>query len=175
MSRLVASGALALLLLGGGSPAAAPARPAPAARAGDGPATVDYSAPVPAPVRVVLAFRPPADRFSAGHRGVDLATHPGEAVRAAGDGVVSFAGDVAGRGVVVIAHADGISTEYEPLAPSVRAGQPVTRGQPLGTVSGTHRDCAPDRCLHWAARRGDIYLDPMSLLRPLGPVRLLPW
>ena len=30
-------------------------------------------------------------------------------------------------------------------------------------------------CLHWGARRGDTYLDPLSLLRPLGPVRLLPW
>jgi hypothetical protein len=30
-------------------------------------------------------------------------------------------------------------------------------------------------CAAWGARRGDIYLDPLELLRPLGPVRLLPW
>jgi murein DD-endopeptidase MepM/ murein hydrolase activator NlpD len=175
MSHRALTGVLALLLAGGGVGAlpAAPSRPAVV----DDPAgaPVDYRPPVPAPVRVVLAVRPPAGPYGAGHRGVDLATHPGEPVRAAGAGVVRFAGDVAGRGVVVIAHADGVSPEYEPLAPSVRAGQAVARGQPIGTVSGTHRDCDPGRCLHWAARRDGAYLDPMTLLAPLGPVRLLPW
>ena len=37
---------------------------------------------------VLTAFRPPADRFGAGHRGVDLAAQPGSDVRAAGSGRV---------------------------------------------------------------------------------------
>ncbi|MEO6502329.1 MAG: M23 family peptidase, partial [Jatrophihabitantaceae bacterium] len=45
----------------------------------------------------------------------------------------------------------------------------------IGVVRGAHRSCAPAPCLHWGARRGEAYLDPMSLLRPLGVVRLLPW
>jgi murein DD-endopeptidase MepM/ murein hydrolase activator NlpD len=135
---------------------------------------VRYEAPV-TPVRVERRFDPPQRRFGPGHLGVDLETSPGAAVRAAADGVVTFAGPVAGRGVVVVRHADGVSTEYEPLRPAVAREAVVVRGQVLGRVAGAHGTCAPGRCLHWGARRGDEYIDPLLLLVPLGPVRLLPW
>jgi murein DD-endopeptidase MepM/ murein hydrolase activator NlpD len=106
---------------------------------------------------------------------VDLAAPAGAAVLAAGSGVVGFAGPVAGHGVVVLLHPDGISTEYEPLAAVVVPGQRVVAGQRIGTVTGAHRGCAPATCLHWGARRATAYLDPRSLLAPLGVVRLLPW
>jgi murein DD-endopeptidase MepM/ murein hydrolase activator NlpD len=129
-------------------------------------------------LRVLKPFTPPVERYGAGHLGVDLAAAAGGAVLAAGSGVVRFAGPVAGHGVVVLVHPDGISTEYEPLAAVVAAGQRVTAGQRIGTVRGVHRGCAAG-CLHWGARRGSghppEYLDPMSLLAPLGVVRLLPW
>ena len=147
---------------GGGSPAQAGTQVA---------ATATYRAPV-APVRVLRGFDPPSTRYGAGHLGVDLAVHG--PVRAAGAGTVTFAGPVSGRGVVVVLHPDGIRTEYEPLAPAVTRGQVVAAGQVLGVVAGVHRGCAGP-CLHWGARRGEVYLDPLALLRPLGPVRLLPW
>ena len=141
-------------------------------------ATMPYRPPLAA-VRVLRAFAPPADLYGAGHRGVDLAASAGVAVLAAGSGVVRFAGSVAGRGVVVLAHPDGISTEYEPVAAVVAPGQRVAAGQRIGSVRGAHRGCPPAGCLPWRARRGNssppAYLDPMSLLRPLGVVRLLPW
>jgi murein DD-endopeptidase MepM/ murein hydrolase activator NlpD len=162
-------------LLASGHPPARPAgEPSRSAKLGS-PAPVAYSAPLPAPVRVIHPFAAPSDPYAAGERGVDLASRPGEVVRAAGRGVVSFAGSIAGHGVVVLRHPDGISTEYEPVDASVRAGATVSGGQPIGTVSGTHPGCAPGRCLHWGARRAGVYLDPMSLLQPLGVVRLLPW
>jgi murein DD-endopeptidase MepM/ murein hydrolase activator NlpD len=105
---------------------------------------------------------------------VDLATVPGEPVRAAGSGIVTFAGFVAGRGVVVVQHPDGLRTEYEPVAPAVRAGGSVAAGERIGMVSGQHDSCRPDGCLHWGARRGSTYIDPLSLLEPLGVVRLVP-
>jgi murein DD-endopeptidase MepM/ murein hydrolase activator NlpD len=129
---------------------------------------------VPVPGAVVRPFEPPPSPYAAGHRGVDLAAPAGSAVHAAADGVVRFAGPVAGRGVLVIAHADGITTEYEPVRPLVRAGARVAGGQVVARVAGRHAGCAAS-CLHWGARRGGAYLDPMSLLRPLGPVVLLPW
>src|SRR5689334_2947117 len=137
------------------------------------PAAVTYLAP--APLHVVRAFEAPATPFGPGHRGVDLATRTGAAVRAAAAGVVSFAGAVAGRGVVVVQHADGVSTEYEPVIPTVRRGATVRGGQLLGHVHGRHGGCAPGACLHWGARRDGVYFDPLLLLAPLGPVRLLPW
>lgn len=135
---------------------------------------VRYTLPLSAPVRVVRGFSPPATRYGPGHLGVDLAARPPLAVLAAADGTVRFAGRVAGRQLVVLAHADGIRTEYEPLTPAVRVGAVVRRGQLLGVVSGRHRGC-PGVCLHWGARRGAAYVDPLSLLRPLAPVRLMPW
>ena len=167
------------LLAMAGVVAGAAAGAASAGPAG-GPATggsVTYSIPV-TPVRVVRAFTPPATRYAPGHLGVDLAVPPGAVVRAAAAGVVRFAGSVAGRGLVVVLHADGVSTEYEPLAISVRTGAAVTHATVLGRVRGAHgpaATCAPGRCLHWGARRGGSYLDPLLLLRPLGPVRLLPY
>lgn len=136
-------------------------------------ASVGYTPPVP--VVVVRPFEPPPGPYAAGHRGVDLATAPGTVVRSAADGRVRFAGTVAGRGVVVIEHRDGVATEYEPVAALVTAGQAVARGQAVGRVEGVHGTCPPDRCVHWGARRGEEYLDPLRLLRPLAPVRLLPW
>jgi murein DD-endopeptidase MepM/ murein hydrolase activator NlpD len=95
-------------------------------------------------------------------------------VVAAGAGVVVFAGSVAGRPVVSVAHDGGLRTTYEPVTPSVRAGQAVARGDPIGTLAPGHPGCTAAACLHWGLRRGEVYLDPLSLLRP-PEVRLLPW
>ena len=75
----------------------------------------------------------------------------------------------------MIEHSDDVLTEYEPVTPAVSVGERVPRGRPIGRVHGTHLTCGPGRCLHWAARRGGTYFDPLTLLARLGPVRLLPW
>ena len=167
-----------MVLIGLGAPFVLPASadrsfriPAPRAAG----AYVRYRAPLVGRIVVLRPFEPPPSPYGAGHRGVDLAASRGTVVVAAASGRVSFAGQVAGRGVVVVTHADGVRTEYEPVRPLVAAGQQMSAGQPIGLLRGTHDQCAPDRCMHWGARRGDLYIDPMLLLRPLGPVRLLPW
>jgi murein DD-endopeptidase MepM/ murein hydrolase activator NlpD len=135
---------------------------------------VTYRAPV-AQLQVVRPFDAPATPYGPGHRGVDLAVHRGQVVRTAAAGIVTFAGSVAGRGVVVVAHADGVRTEYEPVRAAVRAGAVLAADAVVGRVDGTHGSCAPGRCLHWGARRGAEYFDPLLLLARLGRVRLLPW
>lgn len=116
----------------------------------------------------------PPEPWAAGHRGVDLALADGSAVRASADGVVAFAGRVAGRGVVSIDHADGVRTTYEPVSAVVGRGEQVSGGQVIGQVDGQGH-CEPDHCLHWGARRGpDNYLDPLSLLTEEVVIRLLP-
>ena len=127
----------------------------------------------PADGEVTRPFDPPPDRYGAGHRGVDLAGAPGSAVLAAGDGVVVFAGMVAGRPVVSVDHPGGLRTTYEPVEGVVGAGQPVARGTVLGTLAAGHEGCPVEACLHWGLRRGEDYLDPLSLLEP-PEVRLLP-
>ncbi|MGI5357727.1 peptidoglycan DD-metalloendopeptidase family protein [Streptomyces sp. CA-252508] len=131
---------------------------------------------------VVRGWEPPASAYGPGHRGVDLSAPPGTEVRAAAAGRVSFAGPVAGRGVLSITltatGAPPLRTTYEPVRPRVRPGTEVAAGQVVAVVApGAGAHCAPV-CLHWGLRRGDTYLDPLSLLptallrRP--PSRLLP-
>jgi len=131
-----------------------------------------FTWPVPSP-HVVRAFDPPPQPWLAGHRGVDLAAQPGSPVLSAGPGTVVFAGQVAGRGVVSVDHADGLRTTYEPVEPAVRAGDAMIAGQTLGFLSAGHPGCPAAACLHWGLRRGDAYLDPLALLGR-GRVRLLP-
>jgi murein DD-endopeptidase MepM/ murein hydrolase activator NlpD len=149
--------------------------PSPAGAAPDAPdgRVALWTAPLPEPLTVGRPFEAPAHAYGPGHRGVDLVGAPGDPVRAAGHGVVVFAGMVAGRPVVSIDHPSGLRTTYEPVDPSVGAGQAVVRGSPIGTLLAGHAACAAEACLHWGARRGEAYLDPLTLLRP-PRIRLLP-
>lgn len=132
-----------------------------------------WVAPLPEPLTVTRPFDPPDHPYGPGHRGVDLGGHPGQDVRAAGAGTVVYAGQLAGRGVISIQHADGLRTTYEPVAAAVAAGFVVSIGQVIGTLDAGHAGCPASACLHWGLRRGEVYLNPLSLLR-VGPVRLLP-
>ncbi|WP_085214120.1 murein hydrolase activator EnvC [Streptomyces sp. Amel2xC10] len=127
---------------------------------------------------VVRAWEPPPTAYARGHRGVDLAAPPGAPVRAVAAGVVSYAGRVAGRGVIsVTLTGTNLRTTYEPVRPSVTKGTEVTAGQVLGTVEPTGSHCTTP-CLHWGLRQDKTYLNPLSLLPPWllskGPSRLLP-
>lgn len=129
--------------------------------------------PVDGPPRVVRGFDPPSVRWGPGHRGVDLSAQVGAEVRAAGAGRVTFAGPLAGRGVVVVAHRDGTRTTYEPVVPSVAVGDPVATGDVLGRLAATPGHCLPAACVHWGLLRGRVYLDPLALVR-VPRARLLP-
>jgi murein DD-endopeptidase MepM/ murein hydrolase activator NlpD len=130
---------------------------------------------------VLRGWEPPATVYAAGHRGVDLTASTGAPVRAVAAGTVSFAGRVAGRGVISVELAGTgdppLRTTYEPVTASVEKGEEVAAGQVIGTVGRTGSHCAAT-CVHWGLRRGETYLDPLSLLPPWllnrGPSRLLP-
>jgi murein DD-endopeptidase MepM/ murein hydrolase activator NlpD len=128
--------------------------------------------PVDAP-RIVRSFDPPAQPWLAGHRGVDLAAPPLSMVYAVGAGTVVYAGRLADRGVVSVAHPDGLRTTYEPVTSALHVGDVVAGGQRIGTLEAGHPGCPAVACLHWGLRRGEQYLDPLALLG-LGRVRLLP-
>jgi murein DD-endopeptidase MepM/ murein hydrolase activator NlpD len=85
---------------------------------------------------------------------------------------VRYAGGVAGRGVVTIAHANGLRTTYLPVRPSVRPGRSIAAGDVIGVVEDSGSHCRTP-CLHWGLLRGSLYLDPL-LLFGAGQVRLLP-
>lgn len=126
---------------------------------------------VPEPT-VVHGFDPPTDPYGPGHRGVDLAGSVGQVVRAALGGEVTFAGMLAGRGVVVVSHG-ATRTTYEPVRATVAVGDTVASGAPIGRLELTLSHCFPAACLHWGWIEGEVYLDPLRLVGG-GPIRLLP-
>lgn len=113
---------------------------------------------------VARGFEPPPFKYGRGHRGVDLAGVPGQPVLAAGSGTIAFAGQVAGRGVVSIDHPGGLRTTYEPVAGTLRAGDLVDAGVPIGSLDAGHLGCGHPACLHWGLRRGEDYLNPLTLI-----------
>jgi murein DD-endopeptidase MepM/ murein hydrolase activator NlpD len=162
LSRIVGCALLASLLwLTGWAPALAEAV-LPATR----------SWPLAGPVRVLREFDPPAVRWGRGHRGVDLAAAVGQPVLAAAAGTISFAGRVAGRGVVVVRHGL-LRTTYEPVRAAVVAGERVAAGTVIGMLtSGSH--CGARSCLHWGLIEGaQRYRDPLLLAPLAAGVRLL--
>ena len=126
---------------------------------------------------VLKMFDAPSPNWNRGHRGVDLAGAPDQPVYAAGAGTVVFAGELAGRPLVSIAHPGGLRTTYEPVRPSVRVGQLVVAGAVLGELESGHDGCTAAACLHWGAMWGAAsraeYVDPLGLLAST-PVRLKP-
>jgi murein DD-endopeptidase MepM/ murein hydrolase activator NlpD len=144
--------------------------------AAPGQARADGAGPAVWPLQpeptVVRPFDLPDDPWGAGHRGVDLLGRPGQEVHAALDGTVTFAGILAGRGVVVVDHG-ATRTTYEPVTPTVAVGASVPAGATIGTLAPGPNHCFPRTCLHWGLLRGEQYLDPLSLLG-VGRVRLLP-
>ncbi|MGW3268169.1 peptidoglycan DD-metalloendopeptidase family protein [Streptomyces sp. NPDC001056] len=193
MRRLVWCGALraapvvALALLAFGHLAwadASPARSGP----GPGPAPGPGSAGVPAVARVwpvgvrppvLRSWRPPATPYGPGHRGADLGAATGTPVRTVAAGRVSFAGRVAGEGVVTVElTGTDLRTTYEPVSPSVQKGDAVGAGEVIGVVERAGAHCGAASCVHWGLLRGETYLNPLALLPPWlldrGPSRLLP-
>ncbi len=155
----IAISTTAMLLLSPGTVCAAPADA--------------YDWPLLPRPTVVRPFDNPEHNWLPGHRGVDLAGVAGQTVLSAGDGVVVFAGTVAGKPVVSVDHDGGLRTTYEPVDASVTVGRRVWRGSVLGTLASGHPGCLAVACLHWGLRRGGEYLDPLGLIHA-EPLRLKP-
>ncbi len=130
----------------------------------------------PAPA-VTRAFDAPTPDWNRGHRGVDLAGTAGQPVYAAADATVVYAGTLAGRPLVSLAHRGGLHTSYEPVRAAVRTGQRVAAGTVIGELLAGHSGCPAAACLHWGAMWGSAsradYVDPLGLLQST-PIRLKP-
>ena len=142
--------------------------------------------------QVVHPFEKPAQRWSAGHRGVDLRVPENDRrVYAPAPGKVVFSGTVVNRKVLVLAHPDGRRSTFEPMDEALPVGTTVAAGEVIGTVAVTaggtserpYRRCSVP-CLYWGVRQGGVrgdgsgktaeYINPMSLLGSKEPSILLP-
>jgi len=142
-----------------------------ASHAASGGPVAEWSWPV-APPRILETYRAPAHAYGPGHRGIDVAAAEGAAVAAPDDGVVAFAGRVAGRGVLTIDHGDGIVSSFEPIDADVAVGDSVHRGQVIGRAAlGGHTDGGE---LHIGARQDGEYVNPLRFLGGIPRAVLLP-
>lgn len=102
------------------------------------------------------------------HRGVDFAAPSGTPVRAAGVGVVEFAGRQRGYGnVVVLKHRNGINTLYAHLrgfAGTLSAGDKVEQGDVIGYVGSTGWATGPH--LHYEYIVNGEQVDPLTAVQP---------
>jgi len=130
-----------------------------------------YAWPVLGPV--LRGFEPPPDPFGAGHRGIDIGAPFGSDIVSAQDGRVAFAGWVGGSLFISIDHPDGVRTTYSWIsAAHVAKGDQVTRGELIGQTGQGHPGSITPH-LHFGARVGTTYLDPMLLLEPANVAGLI--
>ena len=147
MTRLVTAALCCVLVL-----------PQPPARA----ATDDSLIP-PVDAAVSVGFTEPAHRFAPGHRGIDYAVPSGTRVRAAGAGMVTFAGRIGDVLAVTIAHDQGFESTYSSLSDVyVEEGDLVHPGTWIGAAGSAHPGGGDG--LHLGIKRGDAYADPALFL-----------
>ena len=106
--------------------------------------------------------------FARPHNGVDFAAPIGTPVRTIGEGKVEKAGFFGESGYMVkISHSSRWSTAYlhlSKIAPNVKAGATVARGQLIGAVGITGLSTGPH--LHFSLYDNGKYVDPMSTKLP---------
>lgn len=114
--------------------------------------------------------RHPFQRGWRAHTGVDYAAPTGTRVRAAGDGVVEFAGWKGGYGkAVILRHRSRYSTLYGHLSriePGLRRGQRVEQGEVIGRVGSTGWATGPH--LHYEFHVGGRARNPYAIAMPAG-------
>jgi len=103
-------------------------------------------------------------QLSARHLGVDFRGAIGDTVRAANRGVVAVVDSfVLAGNVIYIDHGAGVVTGYFHLSKQlVQPGDTVRRGQVIGLVGQSGRVTGPH--LHWAARYGEVTVNPLDLV-----------
>ncbi|RHW19412.1 M23 family peptidase [Sphingomonas gilva] len=103
------------------------------------------------------------------HSGVDVAKPAGTPLVAPADGVVILATDhpfTLEGNLLMIDHGMGLNSAFLHLSEiSVREGESVRRGQPIGRIGATGRATGPH--MHWGMKWNDARIDPLLLAGPM--------
>lgn len=146
--------------------------------------SVRWQAPVAGQLTVIHSFEKPAAKWSAGHRGVDLALEADGKVLAPAEGTVIFSGTVVDRQVITLEHPDGRKSSFEPVTDPLPVGSRVSAGDTIARLDPQVQHCPESHCLHWGVRepardqptasKGMDYINPLLLLGLEKPSVLLP-
>lgn len=145
------------------TPAATPAAVAAGDALADPPSTNGTSFRWPVRGRIISGFgaKPNGER----NDGINLAVPEGTSVKAAEAGTVIYSGnELAGYGnLVLVRHADGWVSAYAHNSQiSVKRGDPVKRGQTIGTAGMTGSVTAPQ--VHFELRKGAKPVNPLDYM-----------
>lgn len=102
------------------------------------------------------------------HNGVDIAAPKGSVIKSPANGIVALVHqDMFYTGkTMMINHGLGLSTVYAHMdSISVREGEVVKKGTPIGTVGATGRVTGPH--LHWGMTWKSTHLDPQLVVPPM--------
>lgn len=115
------------------------------------------SCTLPVDAAVSDGFRPPAEPWLPGNRGLTFSTEPGQPVVAVTSGVVRFAGQIAHQWYATVRLDDGTDVTYSFLSSvSVRPGDEVAIGDLIGVTGSV--------AFQLGHRDGATYLDPTGLV-----------
>jgi len=102
------------------------------------------------------------------HKGVDYGGKTGDPVMATADGRVTYAGNKAQYGkVIILQHGEEFSTLYAHLSrigKTIRAGSLVSQGQIIGYIGSTGLSTGPH--LHYEFRVNGVHKDPLTVKLP---------
>jgi len=100
-----------------------------------------------------------------GHKGIDIAVQRETPVKAAGGGMVDFAGeDEVFGNMIIVNHGSGISTLYGHNARLIASrGESVRKGQTIAYSGNSGNSSAPH--LHFEVSRNGRQVDPLSYLK----------
>lgn len=122
-----------------------------------------------APVKGMISFgfgwrRDPFTGQRAFHKGLDLVAPRGTVIRAPADGVVTKASRLGSYGnVIYLSHGNGLTTRYAHLDGfSVKAGQEVRRGEPIGILGNTGRSLGAH--LHYEILLNNTKVNPTQYI-----------
>lgn len=118
-----------------------------------------------------------ADGSPSTHAGADLASSPGAGVCAPFAGTVNFVGRVPAPGgggatvlAVTVTTAEGNVTLLPLESACVTKGQQVAENEEVGSLASEGDPSSSAPHLHVGLRKGDLYIDPMSVMR-VAPAR----
>lgn len=105
------------------------------------------------------------------HSGVDVAMPAGTPLLAPADGVVILATSrpfTLEGNLLMLDHGMGLNSAFLHLSEiSVREGESVRRGQPIGRIGATGRTTGPH--MHWGMKWNAARIDPLLLAGPMLP------
>ncbi|MHB8157797.1 MAG: M23 family metallopeptidase, partial [Desulfocucumaceae bacterium] len=98
------------------------------------------------------------------HDGIDIAAAYGSAIKAAGDGVVTFAAYKGSWGrLIIISHGYGYVSQYAHNSSLlVSVGDKVKKGEVIARLGNTGRSTGPH--VHFSVAKNGNWIDPMDLL-----------